>query len=156
LVKAVQTRSIEPLEGMAVASLEAGAAFSNAILGAVHALAHPLGGVYDLHHGLSNAILLPVVLRKNLEHAPQKFARIANAMGIDTRRKTAEEAASHVPERIIQLIGELHIPTKLSQLGVKREDIARMARDAAEDLCMMTNPRKYSVAEIESMYREAF
>jgi 1,3-propanediol dehydrogenase len=156
LVKAVHTRSIEPLEGMAVASLEAGAAFSNAILGAVHALAHPLGGVYDLHHGLSNAILLPVVLRKNLEHAPDKFARIANAMGIDTRGKTAQEAADQVPERIIQLISELHIPTKLSQLGVKKEDIPRMARDAAEDLCMMTNPHKYSVAEIESMYREAF
>jgi 1,3-propanediol dehydrogenase len=156
LVKAVQTRSIEPLEGMAIASLEAGAAFSNAILGAVHALAHPLGGVYDLHHGLSNAILLPVVLRKNIEHVPTKFARIANAMGLDTRGKTPEDAAGQVPERIIRLIAELHIPTKLSQLGVKMEDIPRMARDAAADLCMMTNPRKYTVAEIESMYREAY
>jgi len=60
---------------MAIASLEAGIAFSNAILGAVHALAHPLGGLYDLHHGLVNAILLPVVVRRNIEHAALSLPR---------------------------------------------------------------------------------
>jgi alcohol dehydrogenase class IV len=155
LNEAVYRKSIDPLEGMAIASLEAGAAFSNAILGAVHALAHPLGGVYDIHHGLANAILLPVVLKKNLEHAPEKYALIANSMGIDTRGKSCIEAAEHVPEKIEELIRELHIPTKLSQLGVRREDIPRLARDAAEDLCMMTNPQKYNVEEIEALYLNA-
>ena len=155
LKEAVYRKSLDPLEGMAIASLEAGAAFSNAILGAVHALAHPLGGLYDMHHGLANAILLPVVLRKNLQHAPEKYALIANAMGIDTRGKTSSEAAEQVPDKIEALIKDLHIPTKLSQVGVKKEDIAVLARDAAADLCMMTNPQKYDVHEIEAMYLDA-
>ena len=155
LTEAVYKKSLDPLEGMAIASLEAGAAFSNAILGAVHALAHPLGGHYDIHHGLANSILLPVVLKKNLEHAPEKYASIANAMGIDTRGKTCVEAAEQVPERIAALINELHIPTKLSQLGVRKEDVPNLARDAAQDLCMMTNPQRYGVAEIEALYKDA-
>jgi alcohol dehydrogenase len=155
LKEAVQKKSLDPLEGMAIASLEAGAAFSNAILGAVHALAHPLGGRYDMHHGLANSILLPVVLKKNLEHAPDKYALIANAMGVNTRGKTSVEAAQQVPEKIESLIKALHIPTKLSQVGVKREDIPSLARDAAEDLCMMTNPQRYNAAEIEAMYMDA-
>lgn len=155
LKEAAQKRSLDPLEGMAIASLEAGAAFSNAILGAVHALAHPLGGRYDMHHGLANAILLPVVLQKNLEHAPEKYALIANAMGIDTRGKTSMDSARIVPERIEGLIKALNIPTKLSQLGVRKEDIPYLARDAAEDLCMMTNPQRYNTAEIEGLYLNA-
>ena len=155
LKEAVQKKSLDPLEGMAIASLEAGAAFSNAILGAVHALAHPLGGLYDMHHGLANAILLPVVLKKNLEHAQDKYALVANAMGIDTRGKTKAEAASQVPHQIESLINMLHIPSKLSQVGVKREDIPALARDAAEDLCMMTNPQCYDATEIEAMYLDA-
>ncbi len=155
LKEAVHKKSLDPLEGMAVASLEAGAAFSNAILGAVHALAHPLGGLYDMHHGLANAILLPVVLKKNLEHAPEKYALIANAMGIDTRGKTAAEAAMQVPGQIENLIQSLHIPSKLSEVGVKAQDLPALARDAAEDLCMMTNPQRYNMHEIEGMYLDA-
>jgi alcohol dehydrogenase class IV len=155
LQDAVHRKSLEPLEGMAIASLEAGAAFSNAILGAVHALAHPLGGYYDMHHGLANSILLPVVLKKNLEHAPEKYALIANAMGIDTRGKSAFEAAEQVPERIEMLIKALHIPNKLSQVGVRAEDIPLLAREAVEDLCMMTNPQRYGVEAIEAMYMDA-
>jgi alcohol dehydrogenase class IV len=155
LNEAVYKKSLDTLEGMAIASLEAGAAFSNAILGAVHALAHPLGGRYDMHHGLANAILLPVVLTKNLEHAPEKYALIANAMGIDTRGKTPVEAASLVPQQIEKLIRALDIPTKLSQVGVQMADIPSLARDAAVDLCMMTNPQRYNVREIEAMYKAA-
>ena len=155
LQDAVHYKSLEPLEGMAIASLEAGAAFSNAILGAVHALAHPLGGYYDMHHGLANSILLPVVLRKNLEHAPEKYALIANAMGIDTRGKSPMEAAEQVPDRIESLIKALNIPNKLSQVGVRAEDIPLLAREAVEDLCMMTNPQRYDVDAIEAMYRDA-
>jgi len=155
LQDAVHRKSLDPLEGMAIASLEAGAAFSNAILGAVHALAHPLGGYYDMHHGLANSILLPVVLKKNLEHAPEKYALIANAMGVDTRGKSALEAAEQVPERIEMLIKALHIPNKLSQVGVRAEDIPLLAREAVEDLCMMTNPQRYGVDDIEAMYMDA-
>ena len=152
---AVATRNIPALEGMAVASLEAGIAFSNAILGAVHALAHPLGGVYDIHHGLANAILLPVVVRRNLEHAPKKFAEIANAMGLDTRGISMENVAEEVPRMIEQLICDINLPNTLSAVGVRSADIPALARDAHRDLCMETNPHHYTVAEIESMYRES-
>jgi alcohol dehydrogenase class IV len=154
LQKAVDTRDISALEGMAIASLEAGIAFSNAILGAVHALAHPLSGVYDIHHGLANALLLPMVVRKNLPHAPRKFARVANAMGLDIQGKSDAEAAGYVPRMVQELIANLDLPTTLSEIGVKDVDIPAMARDAAQDLCMQTNPHCYGIEEIESMYRE--
>jgi alcohol dehydrogenase len=108
-----------------------------------------------MHHGLANSILLPVVLKRNLEHAPEKYALIANAMGIDTRGKSAFEAAEQVPERIEMLIKALHIPNKLSQVGVRAEDIPLLAREAVEDLCMMTNPQRYGVEAIEAMYMDA-
>jgi len=155
LQKAVETRDIEALEGMAIASLEAGIAFSNAILGAVHALAHPLSGVYDIHHGMANAILLPMVIRKNLPHAARKFARVAGAMGLDTRGMSHVEAAGTVPRMAQELITKLELPTTLSEIGVKAADIPAMARDAAQDLCMQTNPHCYGIEEIESMYQEA-
>jgi 1,3-propanediol dehydrogenase len=156
LVAATQTKGSSDLEGMAIASLQAGIAFSNAILGAVHALAHPLGGFYDLHHGLVNAILLPVVVRRNIEHATPKFAKIANAMGIETRGVPIEEAALEVPRRIEGLIEAVGLPTRLSQVGVEAHDISNLAQHAEQDLCMLTNPHCYPAEEIESMYREAF
>ena len=155
LSNAVKTKDIAALEGMSVASLEAGIAFSNAILGAVHALAHPLGGIYDLHHGLANAILLPAVVRRNLEHAPEKFARIAHAMGLDTREKSVEKAGEQVPWMIEQLMEDLKLPNTLSQVGVEGNDIPALARAAQQDLCMETNPHQYDTEEIESMYYEA-
>jgi 1,3-propanediol dehydrogenase len=155
LKNAVKTKDIVSLEGMAVASLEAGIAFSNAILGAVHALAHPLGGLYDIHHGLANAILLPAVIRRNVKHAPEKFAKMANAMGLDTRNKSAEDAAQQVPQLIERLIKDLKLPNTLAQVGVIAADIPALARDAQRDLCMETNPHHYNVEEIESMYYEA-
>lgn len=155
LIDAVKTKNIQSLEGMAIASLEAGIAFSNAILGAVHALAHPLGGHYDIHHGLANAILLPIVVRRNLEHAPEKFAKIASAMGLDTRNKSIENAAEQVPQMIEQFMEDLKLPKTLSKVGVKADDIPALALDAHRDLCMETNPHQYNIKEIESMYYEA-
>jgi alcohol dehydrogenase class IV len=155
LSKAVKTKKIQSLEGMSVASLEAGIAFSNAILGAVHALAHPLGGHYDIHHGLANAILLPSVVRRNLKHAPEKFAKIAYAMGLDTRERSVDIAAGFVPQMIENLIEDLRLPNTLSQVGVKAEDIPALAMDAQRDLCMETNPHQYNIEEIKSMYYEA-
>ncbi len=153
---ATLTKKVPALEGMAVASLEAGASFSNAILGAVHALAHPLGGLYDMHHGLANAVLLPVVLKKNIEYAPDKYVRVANAMGIDTRDRTDADIIQELPFRIEKLIASLQIPTRLSQLGVDRKDIPRMAAEAVDDLCMQTNPHCYAVDEIIALYNDAY
>ena len=154
LVNATQTKDMDALEGMSIACLEAGMAFSNAILGAVHALAHPLGGLYDIHHGLANSLLLPVVVRQNMEHALPKFAKIARAMGAETRERSIADVAREVPRQIRDLIAKLGLPTRLSQVGVDAADIPRLAQMAEEDICMLTNPHCYMKSEIESMYHE--
>jgi 1,3-propanediol dehydrogenase len=154
LVNATQTKDMDALEGMSIACLEAGMAFSNAILGAVHALAHPLGGLYDIHHGLANSLLLPVVVRQNMEHALPKFAKIARAMGAETRERSIAEVVQEVPRQIRDLIAKLGLPTRLSQVGVDAADIPRLAMMAEADICMLTNPHCYMKAEIESMYHE--
>jgi alcohol dehydrogenase class IV len=156
LVNAAKTKDMKALEGMSIACLEAGIAFSNAILGAVHALAHPLGGLYDIHHGLANSLLLPVVVRQNMEHALPKFAGIARALGAETRGKSIEAVAQLVPGQLQDLITKLGLPTRLSQVGVDEADIPRLAQMAEEDICMLTNPHCYMKAEIESMYHEVF
>jgi alcohol dehydrogenase class IV len=156
LPTAVKSKDMEALEGMSIACLEAGIAFSNAILGAVHALAHPLGGFYDIHHGMANSILLPVVARRNLEHSPDKYARIAVAMGVKANGQSTTELGLQVIEIIERLLADIELPTRLSQLGVKREDIPRMAEMAQEDVCLLTNPCSYSKEEIEAMYLEAW
>ncbi|MGA8832300.1 MAG: iron-containing alcohol dehydrogenase [Desulfomonilaceae bacterium] len=156
LVDAVKYRSMTALEGMSIACLEAGIAFSNAILGAVHALAHPLGGFYDIHHGVANAILLPAVVRRNIEHSIEKYARLAIAMGSDTRGMTQEEAAMSVLGCIDRLTDDLQLPKKLSEVGVRRKDIPSMADRAQYDICMLTNPCTYEVDEIKNIYAEAW
>ncbi|QTA81437.1 Iron-containing alcohol dehydrogenase [Desulfonema limicola] len=156
LVNAVKTKDITALEGMSIASLEAGMAFSNAILGAVHALSHPLGGLYDLHHGLVNSVILPAVLGQNLSHAIPKFAHISKALGLKSKGMSIEDAALHTPEKVKELIEALGLPTRLSKMGVDAGDIPIMAEMAKDDICMLTNPCSYSKENIEAMYREVW
>jgi alcohol dehydrogenase class IV len=156
LVNAMRTKDPNSLQAMSIACLEAGIAFSNAILGAVHAMAHPLGGGYDMHHGIANTVLLPVVLRHNLQYSPQKYALVAKAMGRDIQGMTAEEAAGLAFEKIQELIEALGLPTRLSQLGVRLEDIPWMAEFGQQDVCMHTNPYCYTKEEVEAIYREAW
>jgi len=141
---------------MSVACLEAGIAFSNAILGAVHALAHPLGGFYDTHHGVANAVLLPAVVKRNINHSVEKYARLARAMGCDTTGMTPDQAARSVLIMIDLMIDQLGLPKKLSDLGVSREDIPAMAELARADICMLTNPCTYEISEIIDIYQEVW
>lgn len=154
LTSAVKSKNIADLEGMSVACLEAGIAFSNAILGAVHALAHPLGGFYDIHHGVANAVLLPAVVKRNIDHSVEKYARLARAMGCDTTGMSQDQAARSVLIMIDLMIEELGLPKKLSELGVSREDIPTMAELARADICMLTNPCTYEISEIIDIYQE--
>ncbi len=156
LVTATEKKAMNALEGMSVACLEAGIAFSNAILGAVHALAHPIGGLYDLHHGIVNTVMLPAVVRRNLHHDYRKFAVIARALGVESRGMSEEEAARQVPVMIEKLIRTLGLPTKLSALGASLDDLPKMTAMAQQDICMLTNPCTYSAQDIEAIYREVW
>ncbi|MCL1059686.1 iron-containing alcohol dehydrogenase [Shewanella gelidimarina] len=133
----------------------AGMAFSNASLGYVHSMAHQLGGVYDLVHGLCNAILLPYVSRFNAVDSSERFADIAKAMGIDTTGMNAADAAEAGIVEIERLSASVGTAQKLADLGVKQEKLEFMAINALNDACSLTNPRKASTEEIINIFKQA-
>ncbi|OEF95620.1 alcohol dehydrogenase-like regulatory protein ErcA [Desulfuribacillus alkaliarsenatis] len=136
-------------------SLQAGLAFSNAILGAVHAMAHSLGGFLDLPHGECNAILLPRVIEYNYDAAPTRYNDIANAIGIRTDNIDNEQIKQQLIESIETLKSSVGLNRRLSELGVKKEDIPHLARKASLDPCLHTNPRKANIKDIEVIYEKA-
>lgn len=147
-------KNLKAREGMAYAEFLAGMAFNNAGLGYVHALAHQLGGLYNLPHGLCNAILLPAVMEFNLPVVADKYAVIAHAVGIDTKGLAAERSGQLAIERIRELNRDLALPLKLRELrGFKVEDIPKLAELALNDEIGLTNPRQGSQKEIEEIYR---
>jgi alcohol dehydrogenase len=140
---------------MAYAEYLAGMAFNNASLGYVHAMAHQLGGLYDLPHGVCNAILLPHVSKFNLIANLDKFADIAATLGENTEGLSVREAADLAIDAIIKLSQDVGIPSGLKELGVKEKDFAVMAENAQNDACRFTNPRGASLADIVNIYKAA-
>lgn len=148
--------NIEARDNMANASLLAGMAFNNAGLGYVHAMAHQLGGLYDIAHGVANALLLPHVLRYNLISNPQKFADIAEFMGENIEGLSVRDAAEKAITAISQLSKDVNIPTHLSELGVKEEDFEKMAELALEDGNAFTNPIQGKKEDIIEIFKAAY
>jgi len=145
----------EAREKMAYAQFLAGMAFNNASLGYVHAMAHQLGGFYNLPHGVCNAILLPHVSRFNLIGNLDKFAEIAEAMGENVEGLSDRDAAEVCLEAISQLSRDVGIPTGLSELNVKEEDLALMAGNAKKDACQFTNPRTATLEQVIQIFKDA-
>ncbi len=140
---------------MAYAEYLAGMAFNNASLGYVHAMAHQLGGLYDLPHGMCNAILLPHVSKFNLIAKMFKFADIAQAMGENVEGLSAREAAQTAIESIVCLSKDVGIPSGLKRHGVKEEDFETMALSAQKDACGFTNPRRPTFEDVIGLYKAA-
>lgn len=140
---------------MAHAEYLAGIAFNNASLGYVHSMAHQLGGLYNLPHGVCNAILLPYVEAYNKQVAPERFADIARAMGENINGLSHEEAADRAIEAIRKLASDIGIPSGLKELGAKEEDLELLAENAMQDVCRLTNPRELSKEDIIEIYRKA-
>ncbi|MBL4815204.1 MAG: iron-containing alcohol dehydrogenase, partial [Shewanella sp.] len=145
----------EARDAMQYGEYLAGMAFSNASLGYVHSMAHQLGGVYDLVHGLCNAILLPYVSRFNAAVSSERFADIAKAMGVDTTGMDAADAAEAGIVAIETLSASVGTDQKLADLGVKQERLEFMAINALNDACSLTNPRKASTEEIINIFNQA-
>jgi len=150
-----QPTAMPARESMVLGSLQAGIAFSNASLGAVHALAHPLGGYLDLPHGECNALLLEHVIRFNLEAAPERYRNIAEAIGIDTRGVSAKELIKRITEAILALRLRVGILDSLAARGVRTADIPELAGHAVKDACLVTNPRRAQIYDIKAIYSEA-
>ncbi|PUU91782.1 iron-containing alcohol dehydrogenase, partial [Halanaerobium sp.] len=142
-------QDIEARENMANASVLSGFAFNNGGLGYVHAMAHQLGGFYDMPHGIANAILLPYVEKFNLGAKLERFAKIAEIFGVNTDNMSTREAAESSLEAIKQLAKDIGIPTSLSEseFDIKEEDFEEMAKYALEDGNAGTNPRKGTVEQ---------
>ncbi len=141
---------------MAYGQYLAGIAFNNASLGYVHAMAHQLGGFYNLPHGVCNAILLPHVEEFNLIGNANRFRDIAKAMGENIDGLSTMEAARKAIAAIRQLSSQVGIPQNLRSLGVKEEDFEIMAENAMKDVCQVTNPRKATKEQIVEIFKAAF
>lgn len=142
-------------EQLMLASLQAGLAFSNASLGAVHAMAHSVGGYYDLPHGESNALLLEFVVDFNFEAAAERFEQIARSLRLDLRGVSSSAARHAILDSLHALRTEAGIAGGLAQRGVTRETIEVLAGHAVRDACIYTNPRRASVDDVKVIYGEA-
>ncbi len=156
LQKAVENGTdLEARSMMAYGSFISGMSFSNCGLGAVHSLAHQLGGVYNLPHGVCNAILLPHVTRFNASACGEKLRDVAQAMGVDTTGMSTEEANIAAVDAIEKLSKAVGIPAGLAELGVKEEKLAEMADLALVDPCLPGNPRAVSKEDAIALYKAA-
>lgn len=156
LEKAYQDgHNIEARTDMCWAEYMAGLAFSNAGLGMVHAMAHQLGGFYNTPHGVANAILLTHVMRYNTSACKKRYADIAKALGIDTSRMTADQAANAAIAYIEGMARRLKIP-KLSETAFKPGDVLTLSLHALEDTGMPENPKEATVVDVQKVFMDAY
>ena len=141
-------------DGMAVAQYIAGMAFSNVGLGLVHGMAHPMGSLFDVPHGVANALLLPTVMEFNAPVALEKYVIIAQTMGVYQPRMSAEEAAKAACDAVRALAVRVGIPQHLTELGITENDIPRLAQQAMEDVCTPGNPREVTIDDVIALYKK--
>lgn len=149
-------KDLEARDGMAVAQYIAGMGFSNVGLGAVHGMAHPLGAFYNIPHGVANALLLPYIMEFNLPAATEKYRKIAEAMGCCTKGMNSDEAALTAVNAVKELSLKIGIPQKLNEIGVKEEDLEKLAQSAFADVCTPGNPREVSIENLLALYKKAY
>ena len=149
--------NVHAREDMATASLMAGMAFGNAGVGAVHALAYPLGGRFNIAHGVSNALLLPYVMAWNKLACVERMRDIAEAMGLRVAHLSDKDAADQAVNAMADLCAAVEIPSGLRSFNVPEDAIPEMAEEASKiERLMRNNPRKLTAADIEKIYRAAY
>lgn len=157
LPRAVQhPNDLDAREAVARASLQAGLAFTNALLGATHAIAHQIGGALDLPHGLLNAILMPHVMRFNAQTHAGRYVDVARALGVAVEDLSPAAAAEAATARVESLARSLGIPPGLGTLGVNPADFDRFAVNALRDAYITTNPRPVTEGDVRHICLAAF
>lgn len=156
IVEAYQNgESIEAREKMLVGSMYGGMALTSAGTAAVHALAYPLGGKYKIPHGVANSMLLPHVMKYNMDAITDRLALVAEPMGISAQGLSNSELAEKVVEKIIEWTNVLEIPQDLKNYGVKEEEVPEISVSASQVTRLLNNnPKKLSLADIEAIYRQ--
>lgn len=149
---------IEAREAMVNAIFLGGMSFNNAGLGYVHSMAHQLGAVYHLPHGVCCAMLLPVVERENAKRVPAAFRNVAKALGLHIEGKTDEECAAYAISEIETLSETVGIPKKLTELGIEEKDFdfEYLSKNALIDACAPGNPFMPTLEETIALYKELF
>lgn len=149
-----EPNNAEARNGMAVAQYIAGMAFSNVGLGLVHGMAHPLGAIFDIPHGVANAMLLPTVMEFNASAAIDKYVVIAKAMDVYCADRSKEENAQAAITAVKDLAVKLGIPQHLGELGIKEEDLDKLAEAAYNDVCTPGNPKEVTKEIIIELYKK--
>lgn len=152
---AFETASLDALEQLSIASTAAAIAFSNASLGLEHALAHSLGGMLDVVHGLVHPVLLPHVMRYNLPSCVDKIADIGKII-LGKRKQTAEATALAGIEKLQEYCSSLQVATRLSDIVSDRSELPQVCRMAVHDSCLVTNPRTATWEEMLEICEEAW
>jgi len=157
IVQAVQNGNDEEARtAVALGSMYGGICLGPVNTAAVHALSYPLGGMFHLPHGLSNALLLPYVVDFNLVASPDRYAKVAVALGCEKQKNILTTAKKGV-ERIKEIIGQCGLPLRLRDAGVREEAIPTMARDALKiQRLLKNNPREITLDDAINIYKEAF
>ncbi|MEW6729720.1 MAG: iron-containing alcohol dehydrogenase [Acidobacteriota bacterium] len=139
-----------------IAAMMAGIAFSNSPVGATHAIAHTVGGLYGLHHGLSNGVALPYVMEFNLPSCPSRYAALARAFGVSAVDLSDLELGQRAIERVRELNIAVGIPTRYRELNVPADDevVKTITEIAMCDICMAFNPRKADFDEFQPLVRQ--
>lgn len=141
-------------EAMTVGQYIAGMGFSNVGLGIVHSMAHPLSAMYDAPHGVACATILPYVLAYNADATGERYREIAIAMGVKGVENMDQSAYRQAAIDAVRQLGiDVGIPQKVSELGVKEEDIDFLADSAMADACTPGNPKTPTKEEIVTLYR---
>jgi alcohol dehydrogenase class IV len=141
---------------MLVASCMAGMAFSSGFLGVVHAMAHAVGGMFEVHHGTANAILLPHGMRFNSVAVPNRFARIARALGVNAGGRAEEDVIADGIEAVRSLAADCLLPVRLRDVGVPEDALPALAETALGDAAIFTNPRPATLDEVIDLLRTAW
>jgi alcohol dehydrogenase class IV len=156
IVEAYQNgASVKARENMLLGSLYGGMALTSAGTAAVHALAYPLGGKYKIPHGTANSMLLPHVMKFNMDAIVDRLSQVAVPMGINIQNLSNEQIAEKVIERISELTTILEIPQNLTEYGVQEENIAELAESALEVKRLLNNnPKELKLEDIKAIYRK--
>ena len=156
LDKAVNEKDPKAIDNVGYGQYIAGMGFSNVGLGIVHSMAHSLGAFYDTPHGLANALLLPHVLRFNGKICPELFRNMGRAIGLNMENLSDEEAVNKVADAVKDLAIRVGIPQTLKEIGIKREDLPKLAHQALNDVCTGGNPRKVTENDLLALYEGAY
>lgn len=132
-------------------------AFNNAILGLTHAMAHALGARFNVHHGTANALFLPYVIRFNMDGVPERYALVAEALGVDTKTMSTMDAAQAAATAVWNLTRKLGLPQRLMELNIPEDELSALSQTAMADACLMTNPKPISdLSQILAIYKQAY